>query len=387
MRLLLEEVLNTVLEAEMTEHLGAKRYERTEKRQAYRNGKRERRLSTRVGTLTLRVPQCRDGSFSTELFSRYQRSEQALVLSLMEMVLQGVSTRKVTKITEELCGTSFSKSTVSRLCGELDARVHAWNERDLSQTRYPFVLVDALVIKVRRQGAVRPTSLLIAIGINETGYREILGVALGDQESEASWSTLFGSLKERGLKEVDMIVSDANTGLVKAAERYFQGAMWQRCQVHLMRNVLGATPKAHRAEMMEQTRRLFRSESKKEAREIFRSMAAYFEGKADKALDILEDGLEEATQVLVLPARYRRRLRTTNMVERLNEEIRRRERVIRIFPNEASAVRLVGALLAEWHEKWISGRRYFDMEQYWDSKQAPALVPSGLGREPAIRAA
>ena len=187
---------------------------------------------------------------------------------------------------------------------------------------------------------------------------------------------------------MDMIVSDNHTGLVKAAKRHVQGAMWQRCQVHLTRNVLGATPKAHRAPMMEQIRRLFRSASKQEARDVYRSMVTRFEDTASKALDILENGLEESTQVLVLPERYRRFLRTTNTVERLNEEIRRRERVIRIFPNEASVLRLVGALLAECHEKWISGRRYFDMEEYWNSRQtqAPSLAPPGRGREPAIRA-
>lgn len=372
LRVLLEQVLNQILEAEMTEHLGAEPYERTETRQAYRNGYRARQLTTRVGTLTLRVPQTRDGSFSTELFRRYQRSEQALVLALMEMVLQGVSTRKVKKITEELCGTSFSKSTVSRLCQGLDARVSAWQERPLDSIKYPFVIVDALVVKVRRQEAVRATSALIALGINETGHREVLGLHLGDSESEASWSVFFRSLKQRGLSGVDLIVSDDHLGLVKAAERYFQGAMWQRCQTHLMRNVIGATPKAHRTEMVDELRRLFRSESKAEARRVFAELAEALEGKADAALAVLEGGLEAATQVLVLPALYRRRLRTTNMLERLNEEIRRRERVIRIFPNEASAVRLVGALLAEQHETWLSGRRYFDMEAYWHWKRARA---------------
>ncbi len=374
MRLLLEQVLNQILEQEMTEHLGAERYERTDERRAYRNGYRSRRLTTRVGTMVLHVPQTRDGSFSTELFGRYQRSEQALVLALMEMVLQGVSTRKVKKITEELCGTSFSKSTVSRLCEGLDVRVTAWNERPLEAGAYPFVIVDALVLKVRRQQAVRSTSALIALGVNKAGYREVLGLMLGDSESEASWSVFFRSLKQRGLSGVDLIVSDDHLGLVKAAERYVQGAMWQRCQTHLMRNVIGASPKAERAAIIEQVRRLFRSETKQEARGVFQEMAQAFEGKADAALAVLEGGLEAATQVLVLPEVYRRRLRTTNMLERLNEEIRRRERVIRIFPNDASAVRLVGALLAEQHETWLSGRRYFDMEAYWHWKRTRAAL-------------
>ena len=225
---LVEQMLNQILEAQVAEHIGAARYERSEDRMAYRNGHRFRHLTTRVGRLTLKVPQTRDGSFSTELFARYQRSEQALVLALMEMTLQGVGTRKVTKITEQLCGSSFSKSTVSRLCKQLDARVSAWRNRPL--TEMPFVIVDALVIKVRRDEAVRSTSALVALGINKQGQREVLGLYLGDSESEATWSAFFQNLKERGLSGVDLIVSDNHTGLVKAARKFFQGAMWQRCQ-------------------------------------------------------------------------------------------------------------------------------------------------------------
>jgi putative transposase len=196
---LLEQVLNQVLEAQVSEQLGAGRYERTEERQGYRNGVRPRQLTTRVGRLRLRVPQVRDGQFSPELFARYQRSEQALVLALMEMVVNGVSTRKVTAITEELGGTSFSKSTVSALCARLDPVVAAWNERPLGDQAFPFVLADALVIKVREQERVRALAALIAIGINAAGYREILGIQLGDSESEGSWSSFFGWLKRRGL--------------------------------------------------------------------------------------------------------------------------------------------------------------------------------------------
>lgn len=290
---------------------------------------------------------------------------------MMEMVLQGVSTRKVKKITEELCGTSFSKSTVSRLCAGLDVRVAAWRERALDAVRYPFVIVDALVVKVRRQEAVRSTSVLIASGINEAGHREVLGLHIGDSESEATWSQFFRALKQRGLSGVDLVVSDDHLGLVKAAQRYFQGAMWQRCQTHLMLGVLAQAPKSVRAELVEHVRRIFRSETKQEARLAFQQIAEGFAGKAEQALAVLES----ATAVLVLPAIYRRRLRTTNMQERLNEEIRRRERVIRIFPNDGSAVRLIGALLAEQHEQWLCGRRYFEMESYWQWRRAQETPP------------
>jgi len=375
MAALAEQVLNQVLEAQMTEHLQAKPYERTERRRAYRNGYKPRRLTTRVGTLTLRVPQARDGSFSTDLFRRYQRSEQALVLAMMEMVLQGVSTRKVTKITEELCGTAFSKSTVSRLCEALDVRVRAWNERSLKERRYPFLIVDAMQIKVRRDEAVRSTSALVAVGINEEGYREVLGLDIGDSESEATWERLFKRLKARGLRGVELITSDNHRGLVKALRRQFQGAAWQRCQTHLMRNVLGQTPRHLKAEMTAWLRRIFHSESQAEARQAFGELARELDGTAETALQTLEAGLEDAIAVLALPAKYRRRLRTTNMVERLIEEIRRRERVIRIFPNSASAERLIGALLQEQHEEWLTGRKYFDMSEYVEWKQA-GLEPS-----------
>jgi transposase-like protein len=375
MAALAEEILNQVLDAQMTEHLQAKPYERTDRRRAYRNGYKPRQLTTRVGTLTLRVPQARDGSFSTDLFRRYQRSEQALVLAMMEMVLQGVSTRKVTKITEELCGTGFSKSTVSRLCEELDVRVRAWNERSLKK-QYPFLVVDAMQIKVRRDEAVRSTSALIAVGVNEDGYREVLGLDIGDSESEGTWERLFKRLKTRGLRGVELVTSDDHRGLVKALRRQFQGAAWQRCQTHLMRNVLGQTPRHLKAEMTAWLRRIFRSESKAEARQAFGELARELDGKAENALQTLEAGLEDAIAVLALPAKYRRRLRTTNMVERLIEEIRRRERVIRIFPNSASAHRLIGALLQEQHEDWLTGRKYFDMGEYVEWKQA-GLEPSG----------
>ena len=365
---LVETVLNQVLEAQVTEHIGAQPYERSVERKAYRNGYRLRTLTTRVGPLVLHVPQVRDGSFSPTLFARYQRSEQALILALMEMVLNGVSTRKVTAITEELCGTRFSRSTVSHLCTALDARVHAWNERPLGSYAYPFVIVDALVVKVRRDHAVRATSALMVSGVNADGQRELLGLRLGDSESEGTWTDMFTWLKTRGLHGVELLVSDDHAGLVKAAQRHFQGVLWQRCQVHLQRNVLGRTPKHLRAQMATGLRHIFQAADVPTARTAFAAVAAALEGKADRALAVLEGGLEDALTVLVLPEKYRIRLRTTNSMERLNEEIRRRERVIRIFPNEASALRLIGALLAEQHEVWSTGKRYFDMTEYFEWK-------------------
>lgn len=362
---LLEAVLNQVLEAQVAEQLQAEPYERTEQRQGYRNGYKPRRLTTRVGRLVLRVPQVREGTFSTELFARYQRSEQALILTLMEMVINGVSTRKVARITEELCGTSFAKSTVSDLCKGLDPLVQAWNERDLSGQRYPFVLVDALVLKVRDGGRVRAVSALLAVGVNAAGYREILGLQLGDSESERSWLAFFTWLKSRGLTGVDLVVSDHHGGLVNAIRVQFQGASWQRCQTHLSANIADATPKAVHEAVQSRLHALFDAPDIETARTLLARFIADFEQTAPGAVATLERGFDDAIAVLALPLHYRRRLRTTNGVERLNEEIRRRERVIRIFPNRESALRLLGALLMEHDEAWTTGHRYFDMSAYW----------------------
>ena len=358
---LLEVILNQILEAEAADQLGAERYERSEERMGYRNGYRLRQLYTRVGPLTLRVPQLRNGSFSTEIFSRYQRSEQALVLAMMEMVVNGVSTRKVTRITEELCGVSFSKSAVSQLCTALDARVAAFNERPLG--KFPFILVDAMYVKARSHDAVVSKAALVITGINTEGQREILGVRIGDSESEAFWRETFNWLKRRGLKGVVFIVSDDHNGLVSAARRCFQGAIWQRCQVHFMRNVLSYTGSRHKREMGTGLKRIFAADSAPEARQRFDELAEQMESKAPKAIQCLENGLEDALAVMALPAKYRRRMKSTNMQERLIQEVRRRERVIRIFPNEASALRLIGAVLAEIHEEW-QARRYFDMTEF-----------------------
>jgi len=361
---LVEDVLNQILDAQATEALGAERYERTDERQGLRNGYRTRTLSTRVGPLTLRVPQTRDGSFSTELFSRYQRSEQAFVLALMEMVVQGVSTRKVTTITEELCGVSFSKSLVSSLSANLEPRVRAFNERRLDGA-YAFLVVDAMFFKSRDCDRVIQRAALIISGIRDDGHREILGVRIGNTESYVTWDETFAWLKGRGLKDIAYVISDEHAGLTHAIQRHFQGATWQRCQVHLMRNILGHTSVRHRADVAEAVKNIFAASSLAEARRQLEEFEDNFSKKASKAVACLADGFEDAMAVMALPAKYRKRLRTTNMMERLNREIRRRERVIGIFPNDESALRLMGALLAEFNEKWQQ-RRYLDMDEYRD---------------------
>ena len=362
---LLEAVLNQILEAQRTDHIKAMPHERSEERQGHRNGYWNRKMKTRVGILELAIPRVRDGSFSTELFQRYQRSEQALVLALMEMVVNGVSTRKVQHITEELCGTNFSKSTISELCRGLDPLVRQWNSR-LFEMEYPFVLVDAMMFKAREGGRVRSRSAHIAVGINQEGYREVLGLGLGDSESEASWADFFRGLRNRGLQGVDLVVSDDHGGLVKAARKHFEGATWQRCQTHLKRNILNKVPKTQRDELAAGLRALFDAPDSKTARQLLDGILDKYGKRLPRAMTCLEEGFEDAIAVMALPNKYRQRLRSTNMVERLIREIRRLEKVIGIFPNMESALRLLGAYLMERDEDWISGRKYFDMGDYWE---------------------
>lgn len=378
---LMEQVLNQVLAAQVTNALGAQSGERTPERMGYRNGFRERRLQTRIGTLTLAVPRTRNGEFSPELWERYQRSEQAFVLALCEMVLQGVSTRKIEAVTQELCGAEFSKSTVSALCARLDPLVSAWNGRPLG--RFPFVLVDALVVKVREDGQVRPCALQIASGIDEEGHRHLLGFALGDRESESSWRDFFRSLKERGLTGVDLIVSDSHSGLVKAVQSCFAGACWQRCQVHFLRNLADACPKAQWEAMLASAKQVLHAPDPVTARQRMQETSQAFEGKCAKAVTLLEAAFEEVTAVLALPGKYHRLLRTTNSMERTNEEVRRRERVVRIFPNRQSCERLLGALLMEFDERMSCGKVYVGMEEYrdWKAARAAVVVPVATAGE------
>lgn len=360
---LLEAILNQVLVAQSAEQIGAQPYERCDERTAYRNGFRERELTTRIGTITLRVPRHRNGDFSTTMFQRYQRSEQALVLAMIEMVINGVSTRKIENITEQLCGKSFSKSTVSKLCESLDPIVAAFRNRPLKK-HYPFVIVDAMYIKVREDNRVRSKGLLIAIAVNEEGYREVIGFQLSDSESETSWGDFFNDLKQRGLTKVDFISSDNHKGLVNAIKKHFQGATWQRCQTHFSRNVLDKAPKKHQPELKIHLRGIYEAKDIADARRLLDETIEAFEHLAPKAMLTLEEGFDDVMAVMALPEKYRKRLRTTNSIERLNEEVRRRDRVIRIYPNEASAIRLLGSVLIEQDEKW-STRKYLDMDDYY----------------------
>jgi len=294
----------------------------------------------------------------------------------MQMVVQGVSTRRVKKITTELCGREFSRSTVSRLTGDLDEQVGAWAERPLDEHAYPFLVLDATQVKVRRQGAVRSTTVLLAVGVRDDGQRELLGLETAFGETREAWRRFIGDLKRRGLCGVEVATSDAHEGLTQALQEAFPGLIWQRCQAHFRRNVLDQTPASARKEMKQGLDQVLQAASPQQARERFEELRDELSGEADAALDTFDDGLGDATAVLALPEKYRRRLRTTNMLERFIEEIQRRVKVIRIFPDLASAERLIGALCAETHEEWSTGRRYLIMDAFAEWKQAHAPEPT-----------
>ena len=363
LRGIVEGVLQHLLEAEITEHLGAAPYQRTDARKGHRNGYKPRKLKSRVGTLELLVPQDREGTFSTQLFSRYQRNEKALTLALMEMYVEGVSTRKVKEVTEELCGTSFSKSTVSRLATELDSELEEWRSRPLTAEAYPYLLVDARYEKVRVSCRIINEGVLVVSAVRDDGYREILGVEVADVESEATYQELFRTLKERGLKGVELVTSDEHKGLKSAIERHFRGASHQRCQFHYAKNLLGMVGFNERAELAEGLRGVFAAPSRELALRTAEELADRWRGSHEKVAEHLEEHVEECLSCLAFPESHRRRIRTTNGLERFNQEIKRRTRVVRIFPNRHSCLRLVTALAVEQSEEWVTGRRYLDMEQ------------------------
>jgi transposase-like protein len=364
LREIAERVIQEILEAEMTEHIGAALHERTDARKGHRNGHKPRTLRTRVGTLNLLVPQDREGTFSTRLFARYQRNEKALCLALMEMYVEGVSTRKVKEVTEELCGTSFSKSLISSLAGSLDSELGAWRSRRLEAETYPYVFVDARYEKVRLDGRVVGQGVLVVSGVRDDGMREVLAVEVADTESEATYHDLFRSLKARGLSGVELVISDEHEGLKAAIARHFQGAAHQRCQVHYARNLLGRVSYANRKELAADLRGIFASPDRRSALKLASSVAEKWCQKGhEKVAEHVEEHMEDSLSCLAFPESHRRRIRTTNGLERLNQEIKRRTRVVRIFPNREACLRLVTALAVEFSEEWVTGRRYLDMRE------------------------
>jgi putative transposase len=361
LRGLIQQVLQQVLEAEMDEALGAEKGQRTPNRLGYRSGYYSRTLTTRVGKLELRVPQDRQGRFRTEVFERYQRSEKALVAALAEMYVQGVSTRKVKAITEELCGHEFSASSISRINESLDEELAKFAGRELDE-EYPYLVLDARYEKIREDGVIRSQAVMVAIGINWDGRRCVLAVEMASRESQSSWKTFLEGLHGRGLAGVQLVVSDDHAGLRKAIREVLPNALWQRCYVHFLRNALDYLPRKADDDCLTELRWIYERRTGEEARQDLKAWLSRWEGRYAKLCRWVEDNMEETLTFYALPLAHHKHLKSTNLLERLNEELKRRTLVVRIFPNAASCLRLSRALAIEMHENWIEATRYLNMD-------------------------
>jgi putative transposase len=357
---LLTESLQSILQTEFDRFIGAGPYERNKERRGYRNGSYTRVIKTRVGNIELEVCRDWDGIFQTEIFRRYGRSEQALVLTMVDMYLNGISTRKVGKVVEELCGYSVSKSQVSVLAKELDEALQLWRERRLDR-EYPYLVVDARYERIRCSGRVISKAFMIVIGIRSDGFREILSVDIGDSENEVDWGRIFKQLKERGIKKVEYVVSDDHQGLVNALQRHFQGAVWGRCQVHFMRNFISKMSKRDSKQYMSLLKDIFSATSREEASKRKDSLLEELTVIKPEVSSWIDEEIESCFSVYHLPVMHRLKMKSTNMIERLNQELKRRSRVIRIFPNESSCIRVLGTLCMEQSEEWETGRIYLNM--------------------------
>jgi len=376
----LQSWFQAALEAEMTEAVGAEKGERTTGRLSYRSGYYPRSLVTRVGTLELRVPQDRAGKFSTALFERYQRSEKALVGALAEMYVQGVSTRKVKAITEELCGHEFSASSISAINKTLDETLKAFCERRLKEA-FPYLVVDARYERVREGGVITSQAVLVAVGIDWDGRRQILGVELSNRESRSSWKDFLSSLKSRGLHGVEFIVSDDHAGLKAAIREVLPEALWQRCYVHFLRNALDYVPRKVDDDCLQELRWIGACPraglwpdpgDRRDLGEVRRDIAAWlakWQSKYAKLCAWVEENIEETLAYYRLPLAHHKHMKSTNMLERLNQELKRRTHVVRIFPNAESCLRLVRALAVEAHENWLEANRYLNMDLLKEHKK------------------
>jgi putative transposase len=360
-------LLNAAMFLEREKYLGAAQYERSEQRKGYANGFKNKTVQTRSGALTVDVPQVRDSSFYPSSLEKGIRSERALKNALAEMYVQGVSTRKVSAITEELCGFEISSSQVSRIAKELDVALTAWRQRPLGLC--PYIYLDARYEKVRHGGVVVDCAVLVAVGVSENGAREVIGVSVELSEAEIHWRGFIKSLQERGLHGVQLIISDDHAGLGAARQATFPGVAWQRCQCHLQRNAASYVPKKEmRGAVAADLRNVFDAPDRPEAERLLDKVVKSYEKSAPKLAGWLVENVSEGLTVFGYPKKHRRRIRTSNMVERLNQEIRRRTRVVRVFPNVASCLRLVSAVLMEISEDWASDIPLMKFEKGGDER-------------------
>jgi transposase-like protein len=354
---IIQTVINMAMQIERQNYLGAGLYERSQARQGHANGYKPKTVTTRVGQITFDVPQVREGGFYPQSLEKGLRSERALKLALAEMYVQGVSTRKVAAITEQLCGTEISSAQVSRATAELDKQFAAWRERPLGQMRYLYL--DARYEKVRQDGQVRDATVLMAMGVNREGKREVLGVSVSLSEHEVHWRTFLKSLVARGLAGVQLIIADDHGGLQKARMAVFGGVAWQRCQCHLQRNAQAYVPRrSMKREVAADIRAIFNAATRQDAETLLARTVEKYAPQASALADWLEENIPQGLTIFTFPSEHQRRLRTTNCLERLNREVRRRSRVVTLFPNEASCLRLVTAVVMEISDEWQTDRVY-----------------------------
>jgi len=359
---LIRVLFNTAMLAEREHYLGVKAYERSDERQDYANGFKPKTVTTAHGNVTFDIPQVRHGHFYPASLDKGMRSERALKLALAEMYIQGVSTRKVKAVTEKLCGVSISSTQVSRAVAELDPILEQWRERPLGSYRY--LWFDARYEKVRQAGGIQDAAVLLAIGVNDEGKRDVLGVSVSLSEAEVHWRDFFQSLVKRGLTGVQLITSDAHSGLKAARKAVFAGVPWQRCQFHLQQNASAYVPKqSMKSEVASDIRGVLNATSRQSADQLLAQVVEKYAQDAPQLADWLESNVPESLTIFAFPEKHRGRLRTTNGLERLNREIKRRTRVAVMFPNVASCLRLVTALVMETSEEWVTGRTYIRLDK------------------------
>lgn len=361
---LLEHLLSQAMGAEVSAHLGAERHERTAERQGQRNGYKPRTLRTRVGELELQVPQVRACEpYHPSMFAKWQRSERALLVACAEMYFQGVSTRNVRQVLEAMCAGEISSMTVSRVAQELDEKLSAFRHRRLEAVEYPYLQIDARYEKARLEGRVVSQAVLVTVGFTSEGRREVLDWRVGDSESEETWGAVFRELKERGLRGLRLLTSDAHRGIVAALERHFQGVAWQRCRVHFKRELGRKVSYKVQKELLAELAAVFEPEERVACLERGEALAAKWAGRYPAVAQMVREGLEDCLAVLDFPAEHRRRLQSTNLLENLMRRLKKRSRVVGVFPSRSSCDRLLGAQLIEVHERWsVEERMYFNME-------------------------
>ena len=373
-----------LMEMEVSQQIGAERYQRAEERQAYRNGYRERPWETRVGEIPLRIPKLRSGSYFPSFLEPRRRAERALLAVIQTAYVEGVSTRKVDDLVRALGLTGIDKSKVSRVCKELDEGVEEFRNRPL-EADYPYLWLDALYLKVRQNHRIVNMAVVIAIGVRESGEREILAVDVGASEDEAFWKAFLRRLVSRGLKGVKLVISDAHEGLKGAVAAVLAGTAWQRCRVHFMRNVLTHVRKADNSMVAAAIRTIFAQPDQEAARQQLAEVVAVMKPRWPKAAEVLANGEEEVLTYMTFPVEHWTRIYSTNPLERLNREVKRRTNVVSIFPDTGSVLRLVGSILIEAHDEWQAGRRYFSldsMRRLQEPDEDPLALPTPLRLAP-----